>query len=183
MDASTYKKRLQLARLLLVLAIPAAILAWFLDWEMVTATWPSLPMIPRSTQMVFRAAVFGIIPDSYHGPLPIEMMLLRYSVLLLFVATAVVAPLLVSWLARANPLRWLWILVDAGAVVGLTVGYRKVSDYFFITGWTVEPLPEIHVYFLPGFYLACLAGFLHFTGLLLIPSAKSLDRPALPESE
>jgi len=162
-----------------MLAIPAAILAWFLDWEMVTATWPSLPMIPRSTQMVFRAAVFGIIPENYHRAVPIELIALRYSVLLFFVATAVTAPLLVSWLSRATLLRWLWMLVDSGVMAGLTVGYRKVSDYFFITGWTVEPLPELHVYFLPGFYLACLAALLHFAGLLLIPSARSLD-PMVP---
>ena len=181
MDAITYKKRLQLARLLLVLAIPAAIFAWFLDWEMVSAKWLSLQMIPRSTRMVLRAAVYGIVPDNYRL-VPIELVALQYFVSLLIVVTIVAPSFLANWLARASLLKWLWILVDSGGVVGLTVSYLKVSDYFFVTGWTVEPTPELHLGFLPGFYLACLAALLHFVGLLLIPSARSLD-PVLPSLE
>jgi len=44
---------------------------------------------------------------------------------------------------------------------------------------TVEYIPDVYARSSPGFYLACLAAILHITGLILIPSARSLE-PVLP---
>ena len=38
----------------------------------------------------------------------------------------------------------------------------------------------VHLWFLPGFYLASAATFLHFLGLVLIPSAKPLQQTGVP---
>lgn len=77
-------------------------------------------------------------------------------------------------------MKWLWILIDLGVIAALIHGWRE-ADYYYITGISSGSFSTfIHLRYLPGFYLACLAAFLHVTGLFLIPSAKSMDPIVAP---
>jgi hypothetical protein len=72
--------------------------------------------------------------------------------------------------------------VDLGLVVGLSIGWQMGREFYFVS-LTVEYNPDVYARSSPGFYLACLATLLHFAGLLLIPSARSVDHATLSSSE
>jgi hypothetical protein len=178
MDSTSYTKRLRTARALLTLAVLVAALAWFLPRS--TIRWGSSKHPSVSASALLHASIVGIFPDA--NPSFYEFKAACIAMTSLIVLTLAAAPFAVSLLSKAPLLKWLWMLVNLGLVVGLSIGWHIGREFYFIS-LTVELNPVIYARYSPGFYLAFLAALLHFTGLLRIPSAKSLDRPTLPSSE
>ena len=178
MDSISSTKRLRTARALLTLAVLVAALASFFPRN--TLKWGSYKYPSVSASALLHASIVGIFPDA--NPSFYEFKLACIATTSLIALALVAAPFAVSLLSKAPLLKWLWILVDLGLVVGLSIGWQIGREFYFIS-LTVEYNPDVYARSSPGFYLACLTALLHFTGLLLIPCAKSLDRPALPFSE
>jgi len=178
MDSTSYTKQLRTARALLTLAVLVAALAWFLPRN--TLKWGSYKYPSVSASELLHASIVGIFPDA--NPSLYELKTACIAMTSLIVLTLAAAPFAVGFLPKAPLLKWLWILVDLGLVVGLSIGWHIGREFYFMS-LTVEYIPDVYARSSPGFYLAGLAALLHFTGLFLIPSAKSLDRPPLPSSE
>lgn len=190
MHSIAYHQRLRIARATLVLAIVAALLAWVTPLDVVAPGKLGRPVTShvqytRSTSALLRVNLFALsqLLPAGHYPSDIETRLAYYAIVVFLSLYLVAAPFCVAWIPRANLMKWLWILIDLGVVAALIYGWRE-ADYYYITGISSGSFStSIHLHFLPGFYLACLAALLHVTGLFLIPSAKSVDRPTLPFSE
>jgi hypothetical protein len=187
MTSIAYHQRLRIARVTLVLAIFAALLAWVLPFDVGAKGYfggyvTSQVEFTRHTTILLKVTSYTMLELLQLADCTgfIGMRVAYYVTVGLLCLILLAGPFCVGWIPRANLMRWLWIAVDLGVIAALIYGWSR-SEWYFITGFTSGPPPTaIHLRFLPGFYLACLAAFLHFTGLLLIPSAKSLDQTTPP---
>jgi len=169
MDSISCRKQLRIARACLALAVVAAAFSWFLPWEIIGDQF-----FPRDKTITARgmlnAASFGTspLPVPTFAEFCVVVIMMELALVLSFLA----APFVAEVLTRSRLLKWLWIFVDLGMFICLLVGWNKVKYTFFaLSDWD---LYFEHRCYLPGFYFGTAAAFLHFIGLILIPSAKSL---------
>ncbi len=184
MTSFAYHQRLRIARATLVLAIVAALLAWVCPFDVAAPGMMGRPVsspdeYTRSTSSLLRVNVFALSQLTGYYPGLTETRLTYYALVVFLSLNLLVAPVSMAWLPRANLMKWLWILVDLGVVLALIHGWGE-SEYCYSYAIGAGGVSTyIHLRYLPGFYLACLAALLHITGLILIPSARSLE-PVLP---
>jgi hypothetical protein len=175
MDASNYKKRMRLAKVLLTGSVFAVILSLLFPWdrlEFISYRGSASNVTEtRSTSLVVMAASLGS-SHNFWGLSDFRYPIARVA-LVLIGATFLFAPIYTSWLSRIALLKAFWITLDVCLLAGFIGGWFEAKKHYFVP-FDFEQTHR-HLHFLPGFYLACLAAFLHVTGLLLIPSAKSLE--------
>ncbi|OYV05228.1 MAG: hypothetical protein CFE26_12695 [Verrucomicrobiales bacterium VVV1] len=183
MDASTYKKRMRLAKLLLTGSVFAMILSLVFPWdrlEFISYRGSASNVTEtRSTSLVVMAASLGI-SHNFWGLSHFRYPIARVA-LVLIATTFLFAPIYTSWLSRMTPLKASWITLDYFLLAAFIGGWFGAEKHY-ISLFDFEQTHR-HLHFLAGLYFAILAVLLHFAGLLLIPSARSLDRPAVPASE
>jgi hypothetical protein len=179
MDASTYKKRMRLAKLLLTGSVFAAILSLFLPWDRLDFfhSWGSKTNVTesRSTLLVMLDASLRI--SKYLGCSSYWNYTVARLALLLIGFSFLLAPVYTLWLSRSTLLKISWITLSTCLLVAFVVGWLRPEKSFSGLFQLMET--HRHTQFLSGYYFAWAAVILHFVGLCLIPSAKSLE-PVVP---
>jgi hypothetical protein len=183
MDASTYKKRMRLAKLLLTGSVFAVILSLLFPWdrlEFISYRGSASNVTEkRSTALVVMVASLGI-SHNFWGLSHFRYPVARVA-LVLIATTFLFAPIYACWISRMTFMRAFWITLDYFLLAAFIGGWFEAKKHYFVL-FDFEQTHR-HLHYLSGVYFAILAVLLHFAGMLLIPSAKSLDRPAVPASE
>lgn len=179
MNISTYIKRIRMAKLLLTGAVLAAIASLCFPWDRLESIFYGLAVSnvteDRSTLLVVMASSLGICPRIW-GLAGFVYPVARLALVLL-ASSFLFAPFHISCISRMTLLKVFWIMLDFFLLAAF-IGGRFGASKHYLEFHNLERLYR-HLHFLPGFYLAILAALLHFAGLLLIPSSRSLP-PNVP---